>query len=80
MDRTVPLASPIFTGGSISGQVKTAEALQKQALVRYQQSVQNAFRDVEDALIDQKRSRDNSLPRDSRLRLYALMPGCPAPL
>ena len=53
-----PLNVPIFTAGAIKGQVKSAEALQRQALIRYQQSIQIAFREVEDALIDQKRSRE----------------------
>jgi multidrug efflux system outer membrane protein len=54
----VPLSAPIFTGGAIAGQVKEAEALQKEALLQYQQAVQNAFRDVEDSLVDQHRTRD----------------------
>ncbi|MDD5170501.1 MAG: efflux transporter outer membrane subunit [Syntrophales bacterium] len=54
----VPLATPIFTSGAISGQIKAAEAQQEQALLRYQQTIQTAFREVEDALIDQKRSRE----------------------
>ena len=54
----VPVYVPIFTSGAIQGQVKSAEALQQQALLRYQQSIQTAFREVEDALIDQKRSRE----------------------
>jgi len=49
---------PIFTAGKISGQVKAAEALQQQSLFSYQQAVQNAFQEVEDALVDQKRSRE----------------------
>jgi outer membrane protein, multidrug efflux system len=53
-----PLTAPLFTGGAIQGQVKSAEAVQQQALLRYQQSIQTAIREVEDALIDQKRSRD----------------------
>ena len=53
-----PLTAPIFTGGAIRGQVKSAEAVQQQALVRYQQFIQTAFREVEDALVDQKRSRE----------------------
>lgn len=54
----VPAALPIFTGGAISGQVKAAEAIQQQTLLSYQQSIQTAFREVEDALIDQKKSRE----------------------
>lgn len=53
-----PIAAPIFTAGRISGQVKTAEAVQKQTLSRYLQSLQNAFREVDDALVDQMKSRE----------------------
>jgi multidrug efflux system outer membrane protein len=53
-----PLTAPIFTAGAISGQVKSAKAVQQQALLRYQQVIQTAFREVEDALIDQKRTRE----------------------
>ncbi|MRR33553.1 efflux transporter outer membrane subunit [bacterium] len=48
------VAAPIFKGGAIYGQVKAAEAFQKQLLISYQQTIQNAFRDVNDALIDRK--------------------------
>ena len=51
-------ALPIFTGGSLMGQLKASEAIQKQALYSYQSAIQNAFRDVDDALIDQKRTRE----------------------
>ena len=44
-------AGPIFTFGGISGQVKQAEALQQQAFFQYLQTVQNAFREVDDALV-----------------------------
>lgn len=47
-------AAPIFKGGAIYGQVKAAEAFQKQLLVTYQQTIQNAFRDVNDSLVDRK--------------------------
>jgi multidrug efflux system outer membrane protein len=42
---------PIFTFGSVSGQVAQAEAAQQAALYNYQLSVQNAFADVANALI-----------------------------
>ena len=53
-----PLTAPIFTGGAIAGQVKEAEAIQKETLLQYQQTIQNAFRDVEDSLVDQHRTKD----------------------
>ncbi|WP_153110380.1 efflux transporter outer membrane subunit [Propionivibrio limicola] len=48
---------PIFTGGLLAGQVQVAEAQQQQALLSYQKAIQNAFREVNDALIDQDRTR-----------------------
>ncbi len=51
------LTAPIFTAGAISGQVKASKAVQQQALVEYQKSIQTAFREVEDSLIDQKLTR-----------------------
>ena len=53
-----PIVAPIFTAGQISGEVKAANALQQQALFRYQQVIQNAFREVDDALIDQNKTRE----------------------
>jgi multidrug efflux system outer membrane protein len=54
----VPVAAPIFTGGAISGQVKSAEAVQQQALLNYERSIQDAFREVDDSLVDQKKTRE----------------------
>lgn len=51
------IAQPIFTGGLLAGQVQVAEAQQQQALFSYQKAIQNAFREVNDALIDQDRTR-----------------------
>ena len=48
---------PIFTAGAIAGQVTAVEAVKEQYLVRYQQAIQQAFREVDDALIDQRKSR-----------------------
>ena len=47
---------PVFTAGKISGVVKTAEARQQEMLARYEQAVQDGFRDVEDALIDHSKT------------------------
>ena len=52
----VPVSVPIFTAGRIGGEVKAAEAIQRQALYSYQQVIQNAFREMEDALIDRSKS------------------------
>jgi multidrug efflux system outer membrane protein len=52
------LAAPIFTAGAIAGQVKSAEARQVQALEQYRKSVENAFREVDDALTAGTKSRE----------------------
>ena len=54
----VPASVPVFTAGAIAGQVKSAEAFQQQALLTYQQTIQTAFREVDDALVDQKQTRE----------------------
>jgi multidrug efflux system outer membrane protein len=54
----VPITMPIFTWGAIAGQVKATEAIQQQALFSYQKTIQTAFREVEDALTAQMRTRE----------------------
>lgn len=46
------LAQPIFTWGRLSAEVDATTARQKQALVSYQKSIQTAFREVSDALVN----------------------------
>jgi multidrug efflux system outer membrane protein len=50
------ILQPIFRWGEISGQVDAAEAVQRQMLYGYVQTVQNAFRDAEDALVERSRT------------------------
>ncbi len=52
---TGAITGPIFTGGAIQGQVKEAEAIQKAALLNYEQTVQNSFADVENALVSREK-------------------------
>jgi len=47
-------AGPIFMGGAIYGQVKQAKAAEKAALIGYQQAIQSAFADVDNALVSQR--------------------------
>jgi multidrug efflux system outer membrane protein len=52
-----PVVAPIFTAGAIRGQVKSAEARQQELVVRYQQVIQAAFREVDDSLVEQKQTK-----------------------
>jgi hypothetical protein len=68
------LAGPIFTFGRIEGQVKTAEAAQREALAFYQSVVLNAFRETNDALVGAQKRREEYMAlakRTDALRTYA---------
>ncbi len=52
------LAQPIFTGGRIRSGVKLAEARQQEALLTYQQTIQQAFRGVSDALVEYHKDQE----------------------
>jgi multidrug efflux system outer membrane protein len=49
---------PVFNGGRIRSQVELAEARRQEALVAYQQSIQQAFREVSDALVGYRKIRE----------------------
>jgi multidrug efflux system outer membrane protein len=51
-------AMPVFTAGGLAGTVQVAEAQQREALLRYQQLIQTAFREVADALVSYSKSRE----------------------
>jgi multidrug efflux system outer membrane protein len=65
---------PLFTAGRIAGLVRASEAVRQQTLLQYEQAIQNAFRDVEDSLIDRMKTRER-LDAQARqleaLRTYA---------
>jgi multidrug efflux system outer membrane protein len=64
---------PIFTAGRTRGQVKAAESVRQQSLFNYQKSIQTAFREVEDALVDNLKSGeklDAQMHQVSALRTY----------
>jgi multidrug efflux system outer membrane protein len=68
------IVGPIFTGGAISGQVQTAEAVTEEALARYQQTILNAFRETSDALTGSLKKREESEAQAERvlaLRKYS---------
>ena len=52
------LLAPVFTFGNIEGQVMTTEAVQRETLYRYRQSIISGFRDVEDALVATTKGRE----------------------
>lgn len=62
------ISGPIFTAGAISGEVQTATAQQQQALLAYERAIQNAFREVEDALISHAKFREQLTAQQRRVK------------
>lgn len=52
------LSQPIFQGGRLFAEVEAVQAREKQAIAQYQKTLQEAFREVRQALSAQARSRE----------------------
>jgi len=52
------ISQPIFTAGRLKSNVKFAKAQQELALAQYQQTVQTAFREVSDALVQYRKVKE----------------------
>ena len=52
------LLAPLFRAGEISSQVESAEAVQRQAFFNYIKSVQTAFSDAQNSLIERKKTEE----------------------
>jgi multidrug efflux system outer membrane protein len=55
---------PIFNGGRIRSNVRLAEAGQQIALIQYERVIQNAFRQVSDALVQYRQTREVRVQRE----------------
>jgi multidrug efflux system outer membrane protein len=58
---------PIFTAGRISNTVRAREAQQQQAVAQYLQTIQQAFREVDDALVFHQKVREIRADRERRV-------------
>jgi len=58
------VTQPIFNGGRVKSNVRLAEAEQQIALVAYQRTIQNAFREVSDALVQYRQTREIGRQRE----------------
>lgn len=52
------LVQPIFTGGRIRSNVRLTEAQQTEAVLIYQQTIQQAFREVSDSLVAYRKNQE----------------------
>ena len=55
---TAALTQPLFQHGRLRGEVEARRAREQQVLAQYQKAIQNAFREVRQALIAQDRARE----------------------
>jgi len=62
------LLQPLFTGGQLVGQLNVAEAQKLEAYYKYQQTVLNAFREVDDALVVHQKSKELLIVQDRRVQ------------
>jgi multidrug efflux system outer membrane protein len=62
------LLGPIFSGGRLSGQVQEAEAYHRELLIKYQQTVQVALSDVDDALVFNVKAAEGALRGEQQVR------------
>jgi multidrug efflux system outer membrane protein len=58
---------PIFYAGRLRGNLRVAEAREQQSLIQYQQTIQQAFREVEDALVAHRAAGDVRVQRERQV-------------
>ena len=66
------LFAPLFNAGRISSQVEVAEAVKKQALISYINTIRGAFRDVENALAEYKGTQEQLQYLGKRVEALAI--------
>jgi multidrug efflux system outer membrane protein len=64
------LTLPIFNAGRIRAGVESAEAGQQEALLRYLQSIQQAFREVSDALVEHRRRQEFRVQQEALTKAW----------
>ncbi|HBE91075.1 MAG TPA: RND transporter, partial [Gammaproteobacteria bacterium] len=62
---------PIFSGGRLSGQLRSSKAVQRQVLYGYLQTLQTAFREVDDALISTQKRREELVAQGRQVAALA---------
>ena len=62
------LTLPIFNAGRNRATLELTEAQQREALIRYEQAIQQAFREVEDALVAHRKAREALVEQEAAVR------------
>jgi multidrug efflux system outer membrane protein len=61
------ISLPIFTGGKLKNNLKSAEAARQEMVLAYQQTIAASFRDVSNALISYQKSTENRLAQEKEV-------------
>src|SRR5262249_55540598 len=64
------LARPLFQGGRLVGQYHQAKAVRDEAILHYQSTVLNSFREVSDDLIAAEKLRESRLEQAQAVQAY----------
>jgi multidrug efflux system outer membrane protein len=59
---------PIFNAGRNRANLQLTEARQQETLIRYEQTIQQAFREVEDALVTHRKAREALAQQEAAVR------------
>jgi outer membrane protein, multidrug efflux system len=60
--------TPIFTGGQVRAGVRLSEARKREMVIAYQRAIYTAFREVSDALVSYRRTREQRHQEDQLVR------------
>jgi len=65
------ITGPLLDFGAVSGRVAQSEALQQQAVFQYRQTILQAFREVEDALVKTSKGREEASSQNNQVDALA---------
>jgi multidrug efflux system outer membrane protein len=63
----ISITQPLFTGGKLRNNLHLTEETEKEAAIAYRQSIASAFRDVSNALIGCRKSRENRIALEAEI-------------
>jgi len=63
----VSISQPLFNGGKLQNNLRLAEETQREAVIAYRKTIASAFRDVSDALIAYRKSKEIRLAQEEEM-------------
>ena len=63
----VSISQPLFTGGKLKNNMRLAEETQKETVIAYRKTIATAFKDVSNALIACRKSKESRLAQEAKI-------------